>query len=98
MSAMSDDSKTTVWCVPDNPTPENMRHDYLSLLQHIRDFKQDRLSHGYLSDAQLGRMIEMEIAGLVRTDLFDTTNDGKLRNLAPYYLLTDYGAALIKGI
>lgn len=91
-------SPTADWRIPEHPTVNNMRRDYLFLLGHILDFKQDRLAQGVLSDDKLRRMIKLEEAGLVRTEWFNTTNAGKIRNLAPYYLLTDAGAALISGI
>lgn len=94
---MAVDPDASNWRIPDRPTAHNMRGAYLYLLEHIRDFKQDRLSEGVLSDDQLRRMIELEDAGLVRVEMFNTTNAGKIRNLAPYYLLTDAGSALISG-
>jgi hypothetical protein len=89
--------KADKWRIPDHPTSSNMRQNYLYLLEHIADFKQDRISEGSLSADELCRMSELKEAGLVRMEMFNTTNAGKIRNLAPYYLLTDTGSALISG-
>lgn len=92
---MSKQNSADDWQIPEQPTIHNMRQNYLYLLEHIRDFKGDRIADGCLSDDQAHRMEKLLAAGLVRTEWFNTTNAGMARNLALYYLLTDVGAALL---